>query len=292
MTEIQYFRLNSAAQILNTSENIILDFAEQGLVILSTLCLDTWGVVSQGYRQGIATAVFKGYGNLLKTDVIKIASKGEADVSVLGMTPDCVKAINHKYPFKVPLPNNMFDVWQKPAPDPEKRARFYFHIKPYERASNRVFIPVLKNIFEPLTEDGKSALDIMNKNQDVYAGLKRIFKDDLRISAHELEKLKHYLQPEKAKPVRIIESPKRPIDKLLARMLSDFPNERPVRIWRILQEDVLRQERLHDTDEILDEVGDNELHWFKPNGETESMKKKSFFNSLANLKKIHSSKES
>jgi hypothetical protein len=121
MTEIQYFRLSSAARMLDTSEDIILDFAEQGSVVLSILCQKTWGIISQGRRNGTATATFNGYGNLSKEDTIKTISKGKAEISMLGMTPHCVIGVTHTYPFEVVPPNNLFDVWQMPVPDPDKK---------------------------------------------------------------------------------------------------------------------------------------------------------------------------
>ena len=284
MTEIQYFRLSSAAQMLGTSEDIILDYAEQGSIVLSAMCRDTWGVISQGYRNGTATALFIGYGNLNKTDVITIASKGKADISVLGMTQHCVQGINHKYPFKVPVPNNLFDVWQMPIPDPEKKMKFYFHIKPYERTSDETLISAFENIFKPSPDENKYGLDVLRKNQDVYAGTKKITKDELRISSLEIEKLRSYLFPKEIIHQGIVEEPKRPMAKLLTRVLQQFPNEKSSNIWRMLQEDLNRDERLYDIDEILDEVGSKELYWSEGEKEANRLTQQSFYNLVKELR--------
>lgn len=285
MTEIQYFRLSSAAKMLDASEDIIFDFAEQGLVVLSTMCRDTWGVISQGYRNGTATAVFIGYGNLSKADAIKIITKGKAEISRLSMTPHCVQAVNHKYPFEVPTPNNLFDVWQMPIPDPEKKLGFYFHIKPIETTSTKAMVDTLKRLVEPdsTASSLKSNLQLMLENKDIYAGSKVITKDELRISEQEIDKLRTLLKP-KEKPLTIIGQPNRPLDKLLTRVLQQFPKEKSSKIWRMLQEDADRDKRLYDIDEILDEVGTDELYWSVGEQEPSRLTKQSFYNLVKELR--------
>jgi hypothetical protein len=290
MSQNQYSRLSNAARQLDIHEDIILDYVEQGLLSLSVLCQKVKGVITQGHRVGFATAIFNGFGTLCNTDAISIMNHGKANVSTLGMTPDCVSNLNYEYPFKAAMPNSLFDSWQNQIINNKERLSFYFHIRPVETTSSSGLASAFKSIQTSL--EAKDALQIMQQNKDLYRGSIVITKEQLRIASHQIDKLKSLLTNEINNSDNILSEPKRPIDKLFVKMLINFPTLIPSKIWELLQQDVLQDERQYDTDEILDEVGEEIMYWFSPNGVTKNLTRKSFYNSLRTLRKLYSSKDS
>jgi hypothetical protein len=162
---------------------------------------------------------------------------------------------------------------------------FYFHIKPIQTTSTKAMIDALKRFAEPAANSNsiQNNLQLMLENKDLYAGSKVVTKDELRISEQEIDKLRSFLKP-KEKPLTVIDQPKSPIAKLVSRVLHQFPKKKSSEIWRMLQDDLDKDERLYDIDEILDEVGKKELYWSEGEKEASRLTQGSFYNLVKELR--------
>lgn len=199
------------------------------------------------------------------------------------------------YPFTVEMPNTVIEKWLATPFDkiPFEYMPFYFY--PQERTS------MLKE-FENMCKGIASSRDTSTPYEPPKPIKKELFHhsqsfklDDACITSDELKKANSYFSrnimsnlEEDDEPKQLVNSTQknsRPIDLLLQTMLKQYPDAQANQVWNKLGEDILNEPRLFDTDEIIDEIGNDILYWFDSRSELKQMKKKSFYNLIRELKK-------
>ncbi|AZG35206.1 hypothetical protein [Shewanella psychromarinicola] len=198
------------------------------------------------------------------------------------------------YPFTVEMPNTVIEKWLATPFDkiPFEYMPFYFY--PQERTS------MLKE-FENMCKGIASSRDTSTPYEppkpiktELFHHSQSFTLDDACITSDELKKANSYFSRnimsnlEDDEPKQLVNSTQknsRPIDLLLQTMLKQYPDAQANQVWNKLGEDILNEPRLFDTDEIIDEIGNDILYWFDTRSELKQMKKKSFYNLIRELKK-------
>jgi hypothetical protein len=252
----------------------------------------TSDVILGGYRKGkfvgLGCASYSGLVSLEKAQQTKLFENKEVSLkgSVI-LQKDKVSGYTPAYPFTVKVPNPIITEWLS-APFAEiPFLQLPYIFKPEQREN------MLKQAIKIFNGLGGENIDSLSKLPekldprkpvvDELFSSSKIFKfDDLCITSNELEKAKSYLFKT---PEQDTTSKLRPIDILLTNMIAQFPVLKPSQIWEKLKSDLANDPRAFDTDEIIDELGDDALYWFDHNAEIQQMKKKSFYNLVSRLKK-------
>lgn len=305
MSKEEYFSIASACRLLSIHKDELYEFAIKGQLVFSVRFNNLAGVLTVSSKIGVGSGYLNGYANVSNYTVELLATKHKMIASRLrpASLADVV-ITSTEYPFTVGLPNTVLDGWDASISNKDQIADFIFYVGLREN----VCVPdMIQAVLERLDElhpenaasgnEGTKLQIKLEQRRSINEGETTIHEHQLHISLSELRKAKQLVEnraqalfpiEQRAQPETlsetIIKEPNRPIDKLLTRMLINFPHEKPSGIWRMLQKDILLSERLYDTDEILDEVGKDELYWFKETGEVESLKQKSFYNLLKNIK--------
>lgn len=306
MSKEEYFSIASACRLLSIHKDELYEFAIKGQVVFSVRFNNLAGVLTASGKIGVGVGYLNGYANVSNYTVELLATKHQMIASRLRPASlSDVVIISTEYPFTVSLPNTVLDGWDASISKKYQIADFIFYVGLKESVSTPDLIKAALERLDELHPDnvakGKEGTELrikLEQRRSISEGETTIYEHQLHISLSELRKAKQLVEnrvlallPIEQRTTQtetlsetIIKEPKRPIDKLLTRMLIDFPNEKPSSIWRMLQKDIVLKERLYDTDEILDEVGKDELYWFKESGEVESLKQKSFYNLMKNIK--------
>ncbi|WP_423185193.1 hypothetical protein ACO1PK_08380 [Alishewanella sp. d11] len=312
MIEKEYYRLDELAP-LGVTASTIRYFIEQEKLHPAFFVSNSRYVIGaylEGEFNGFAIADYQGLVSFPSRENNVLLKKGKVTSSTVKLLQhDKIVIRTNQYPFRIPWPNTYISGWQKWTLNQLNFDQIPAKCYPNERDSGMaMFSDFVGQIAKVSEMEEEKVKEVENK---LMRGLPRRVLSSAGIDFHiseicvthtdlvRLGIIKSAVTDGDAKQISnvapsptIIEESKRPIDKLLTRMLFKFPNEKPTRIWRMLQDDVLRSERLYDTDEILDEVGKDELYWFTESGEPERLKQKSFFNSLRNFRILYSLNES
>mgnify|MGYP000657107989 CR=1 FL=1 len=252
----------------------------------------TSDVILGGYRKG----KFVGFGCASYSGLISLEKAQQTElfenkkVSIKGsviLQKDKISGYTPDYPFAVKVPNPVIIEWlSAPYADiPFQQLPYIF--KPVQCKS----MPkqIIKTFYELGAKNEESLSKLPEKfdprkplEDELFKSSKTFTFDDVCIEPNELEKAKHYLFGNKE--VSASNTNLRLIDAMLINMLNKFPNDKPSKIWERLKEDLNNEPRKFDTDEIIDELGDDTLYWFDSSAEIQQMKKKSFYNLIKKLK--------
>ena len=199
---------------------------------------------------------------------------------------DKISRYTPDYPFTVKVPNPVIIEWlSAPYADiPFQQLPYIF--KPEQRKS----MPkqIIKTFYELGAKNDDSLSKLPEKLDPRKPLVDELFKssktfkfDDICITSSELEKAKAYLfkTPKQDATLNM-----RPIDILLTNIIAQFPILKPSQIWEKLKSDITNDPRSFDTDEIIDEIGEDTLYWYNSSAELHQMKKKSFYNLIKRLK--------
>ncbi|MBS3798771.1 hypothetical protein [Pseudoalteromonas sp. BDTF-M6] len=251
----------------------------------------TSDVILGGYRKdkfvGFGCASYSGLISLNKEQQTKLFESKEVSLakSVL-LQKEKVTNYTPDYPFTVGVPNPIIQEWLDAPFNEIPFEQIPFSFMPQQRKSRlKKFV---KNIYEATGKNEESISKLPEKfdprnpiKDELFRSHSAFVFDDLCITAEELEKAKNYL----FKSSKQLNTAKmRPIDLLFSNMLIQFPNSKPSQLWDKLRDDINNEPREFDTDEIIDEVGEETLYWFDSHAEPQQMKKKSFYNLIKKLK--------
>ena len=252
----------------------------------------TSDIILGGYKEskffGFGKATYSGLIKLTKAQqtIIFESKKLSLTKSTL-LQKDKVTNYSSGYPYSLKLPNKMFEGWLAAPLEKIPLTTIPFYFQPEQRQS--MLKQFCKGIFdisdnkEKLIEKASAVFDPSQPVPDELFPTSKTFTfDDICIEPDELKKAKHYLfgnKEESASNTKL-----RPIDAMLINMLNEFPNDRPSKIWERIKEDLNNEPRKFDTDEIIDELGDDTLYWFDSSAEIQQMKKKSFYNLIKKLR--------
>ncbi|WP_304636834.1 MULTISPECIES: hypothetical protein [Pseudoalteromonas] len=249
-------------------------------------------IILGGYRE----SKFFGFGKATYSGLIKLTKAQQTTIfesKKLSLTKstllqkDKITNYNSGYPYSIELPNKMFEGWLAAPLEKIQLITIPFYFQPEQRQSMlKQFCKGIFDISENKEKLREKASAIFDPSQPIPAELfptsKAFTFDDVCIEPDELEKAKRYLFGNKDESTS--NTNLRPIDAMLINMLNEFPNDRPSQIWEKLKNDITNDPRSFDTDEIIDEIGEDTMYWYDSRAELQQMKKKSFYNLIKKLK--------
>lgn len=294
MIEKEYYRLDELEKRFDLTFSDIKYLIEKSKIDLVFQLNKTKFIIGGWLKDkgfvGYASVYYSGFARVTQEKQRLLISEGKINCNYfLLLNKESMSAQNTSYPFETKTPNRFLYAWEAdlikyinwnviPAKlFPEEREHSI-------RTLGKMFNGILNNFDSKQHKEEKSESEFMAKVPKVefYSKGITIQLSDICITHGELEKAKHYLFGNKdgsASNTKL-----RPIDTMLINMLNEFPNDRPSKIWERLKEDLNNEPRKFDTDEIIDELGDDTLYWFDSSAEIQKMKKKSFYNLVSRLK--------
>ncbi|WP_394129659.1 hypothetical protein [Shewanella maritima] len=293
-----YYRLSELNETCGLSDADIQYLSTDTEVSFCLYCQST-DVLIGGWVKGkfscFGQAKYAGLISMTKNQQTELFEKSKIYVgSSTILQQNKISHYSTDYPFTVEVPNTVIEKWLATPFDkiPFEYMPFYFY--PQERTS------MLKE-FENMCKGVASSRDTSTPCEPPKPLKKELFHhsqsftlDDACITSEELKKANSYFSRnirnnlEDDEPKQLANSTQknsRPIDLLLQTMLEQYPDEQASQIWNRLGEDILNDPRQFDTDEIIDEIGNDILYWFDIKSELKQMKKKSFYNLIRELKK-------
>jgi len=252
----------------------------------------TSDVILGGYRKGkfvgFGCASYSGLISLEKAQQTELFENKKVNLkgSVI-LQKDKISGYTPDYPFTVKVPNPVIIEWLSAPYDDIPFQHLPYIFKPEQCKS----MPkqIIKTLYELGAKNEESLSKLPEKLDPRKPLVDELFKsskaftfDDVCIEPDELEKAKRYLFGNKEESTS--NTNLRLIDAMLINMLNEFPNDRPSQIWEKLKNDITNDPRSFDTDEIIDEIGEDTLYWYNSSAELQKMKKKSFYNLIKKLK--------
>jgi len=286
----KYYRLSELDKAFDISVDDAHYLNSETDVSFCVFC-PTSDVILGGYRKGkfvgFGCASYSGLISLEKAQQTELFENKKVNLkgSVI-LQKDKISRYTPDYPFTVKVPNPIIIEWLS-AP----YADIPFQQLPY------IFKPVQcksmpKQIIKTLYELGAKNDDSLSKlpekfdprkplEDELFKSSKTFKFDDICITSSELEKAKAYLfkTPEQDTTPKM-----RPIDTLLTNIITLYPVLKPSQVWEKLKSDITNDPRSFDTDEIIDEIGEDTMYWYDSRAELQQMKKKSFYNLIKKLK--------
>jgi hypothetical protein len=296
----KYYRLSELKDAFGISYEDV-NYLNSETDISFCLYCKTTKIVLGGYQEGKFCAFGKAnYSGLISMKRIQQTKVFETNkVSITQSTilqKDKVTQYSFDNPFGVELPNKVLKGWYSTPFDKIQFDKIPFCFYPEERKS------LLKQFYKMIDEfpdnDNKISLEPLSFYEPDKPITKELFDnwqsftfDDVCIISDELIKARTYLSDnspdtleDHEHSVRITNTSNRPIDVLLTRLLKHFPADKPANVWEKLKDDLNKEPRILDIDEIIDEIDLDTLYWFDDNSEIKTIKKKSFYNLINKLK--------
>ncbi|WP_282166615.1 hypothetical protein [Shewanella japonica] len=292
-----YYRLSELNETCGLSDADIQYLNTDTEVSFCLYCKSTYVLIG-GWVKGkfscFGQAKYAGLISMTKNQQTELFEKNKVTIgSSTILQKNKIAHYSTEYPFIVELPNSVIEKWLGISFDkiPFEYMPFYFY--PEQRTS------MLKE-FENMCKDIAIRADRTTPyeppeslKEELFHHRKSFTLEEACITAGELRKANSYFSHnilskiETDDPKKVTKSNKknRPIDLLLKTMLKQYPDEQANVIWNMLGEDIMRDSRLFDTEEIIDEIGSDTLYWFDTRADLNQMKKKSFYNLIRELKK-------
>lgn len=286
----KYYRLSELEKAFGISVDDAYYLNSETDISFCVFC-PTSDVILGGYRKG----KFVGFGCASYSGLIALEKAQQTElfenkkVNLKGsviLQKDKISDYTPDYPFTVKVPNPVIIEWlSAPYADiPFQQLPYIF--KPDQRKS----MPkqIIKTFYELGAKNDDSLSKLPEKfdprkplEDELFKSSKTFKFDDICITSSELEKAKAYLfkTPEQDATLNM-----RPIDILLTNIIAQFPTLKPSQIWEKLKSDITNDPRSFDTDEIIDEIGEDTMYWYDSRAELQQMKKKSFYNLIKKLK--------
>lgn len=288
MTEQAYYRLDELPA-MGITEGKLRYLLEQQQVTPAFFMHNERFIIG-GYLNnkfvGFAVVDYSGLVTIHKQLIPELLTKGKVSVKqVLLMQKERIRVLATEYPFQVKMPNRYIESWQ-----PNDLTKLDWLAYP------ALFMPtentgVLHQLADMLQGFGGGST---SNKVDYSRFTDGTPKTELVVLDKELQFADVCLQAADVTP----KSPSgctqhggdnakgeiKDIGSLLLHVMTKLPNHRPAEIWQVLKADHLRETRVYDTEELLEEVGDYELIWTDIYGSPRSLQKRSFFNLFKKLK--------
>lgn len=281
MTEQAYYRLDELPA-MGITEGKLRYLLEQQQVTPAFFMHNERFIIG-GYLSnkfvGFAVADYSGLVTIHKQLIPELLTKGKVSVKqVLLIQKECIRIIATTYPFQVKMPNRYIESWQ-----PNDLTKLDWQAYP------ALFMPtentgVLHQFADMLQSFGSSTGNKVDYSRFVDGTP----KTELVVLDKELRFADVCLQAADVRPKSPSDYTQHSEDRttgeikdiasLLLHVMTKLPNHRPTEIWQVLKADHLRETRVYDTEELLEEVGDYELIWTDIYGSPRSLQKRSFFN--------------
>ena len=241
---------------------------------------------------------FVGYGSLNYCGLVKISEQEQHDLVLKdNIKLRCFRLIdrknisnvNHDYPYETSPPHAFIYAWQPKSIksiewDYIPAKLFHNEQEHHLRTVGNMFKDAVA-IFDvaPKSPPKENLMDRIPKKGFYHDGIKLQFSDScvLHKDLVALNIIKPELTVNTNQPPSKSE---RLIDILLTRLLDQFPDDKPAKVWEKLKADLNNEPRLFDIDEIIDEIDLDTLYWFDDKADVNKMKKKSFYNLIKKLK--------
>jgi len=311
MIEKEYYRFDELEKRFDLSFSDLQYLIENSKINLA-FYLEKNKFVMGGWLKGkgfigYASVSYKGLVRITLDEQLLLLSKKKINCKIFSLiNKGNIQSHNLNYPFETPTPHNFLYDWRpKLTEDIEWDS---IPAKLYPKESEHV-IRSLSNMFSETfdkatkKEGEESAFmakipqmqfyseginftleDICILHSDIVSlGLNKPSIDTSIKGAKNVERTNQQTDKALNNPIK---SYHRPIDILLLNILEIFPQDKPATLWDKLKNDLNNEPRQFDIDETLDEVGEKELYWYDIEGEAQSLKKKSFYNLIRNLKNI------
>jgi hypothetical protein len=286
MTEQAYYRLDEL-QAMGITEGKLRYLIEQEQVTPEFFMHNERFIIG-GYLGnkfiGFAVADYSGLATIHKQLIPELLTKGKVSVKqLLLLQKERIRVIATAYPFQVTMPNRYIESWQS-----TDLSKLDWQVYP------ALFMPtenvgVLYQIADMLRGFGGST-----GNKVDYRFTDGTPKTELVVLDKELRFANLCLQAADVRPKSLSSVTQhskdnstaeiKDISSLILHVMTKLPNHRPAEIWQVLKADHLRETRVYDTDELLEEVGEYELIWTDIYGSPRTLQKRSFFNLFKKLK--------
>lgn len=292
----EYYRISELKERFDISVEDIKYLVETSKVEL------VFNIENQQYIYGgwLKDKGFVGFGIFNYRGLVKLTGQEQFELLVKShkkfksfkiVNKQNISNIKNGYPYETPTPNAFIYAWEPKTINNIKwdyiPAKLFHDEKEHHlRSVGKMFTNAIA-MFDK-APDLKPKEDILSRVPQkgfYHDGIQLEFSDSCILHS-DLVKL-GIIKPElTSHDSDLSEKVNRPIDLLLTKLIKQFPNDKPAKIWDKLIEDISLEPRLLDTDEILDEVGEDTLFWFDNQAEIKQMKKKSFYNLISKLKNI------
>ncbi|MCT6698365.1 hypothetical protein [Rheinheimera sp. 4Y26] len=283
---MEYYRLGSAARKLHLSEDELWDLAEQGKLTFSAYVPEQVGTICNQELYGLGTGTLSGYTTIPKWALKSLYLRKTFRVEQIAIEPSHQISITSRAnPFKADLPNKYLNGWIVDQNEKFQSQNGFFWIGLREANTGSDFFSALQfMIGQPqAVQESEGRINLIEKqllaSKQLETSHIEISIEELRVSETCIVELKKVLRMSDID----IDDGKREFDKLIVRMMQLFPEHKPSQLWAVLKADSIRADRLYDTEEILDEVGTDELIWSDRHGKPITLKKKSFYNLIDRL---------
>jgi hypothetical protein len=283
---MEYYRLGAAARKLHLSEDELWDLAEQGKFTFSAYVPEQVGTICNQEMFGLGIGTLSGYTTIPKWALISLYQRKTIRIEQIAIEENHHIFINsHDNPFKADLPNKYLNGWIVDQNEVLQSQNSFFWIGLREANNGSDFLSAFQFLVaQPQAiQESEGRINLIEKQLLASKQLEtkhiEISADNLRVSETSLVELKEILRMSDVDT----DDRKRGFDKLIVRMMEQFPEYKPSQLWRMLKADCIRAERLYDTEEILDEVGTDELIWSDRRGKAVTLKKKSYYNLIGKI---------
>lgn len=287
MTEQAYYRLDELPA-MGITEGKLRYLLEQQQVTPAFVMHNERFIIG-GYLSnkfvGFAVADYSGLVTIHKQLIPELLTKGKVSVKqVLLMQKERIRILATEYPFQVGMPNRYIESWQ-----PTDLTKLDWQAYP------ALFMPsenvgVLHQLVDMLQGFGGSTgnkVDYSRFTDGTPTTELVVLDKELRFADVCLQAAD--VQPKNPNSCThhggdIAAGEIKDIGSLIFYVMTKLPNHRPAEIWQVLKADHLREHRVYDTEELLEEVGDYELIWTDIYGSPRTLQKRSFFNLFKKLK--------
>jgi hypothetical protein len=283
---MEYYRLGSAARKLHLSVDELWDFAEQGKLTFSAYVPKQVGTICNQELYGLGIGTLSGYTTIPKWAFNSLYQRKTIWIEQIAIEESHQIFINsHDNPFKSDFPNKYLNGWIVDQNEKFQSQNGFFWVGLKEANNGADFFSAFQFMIDQpqAIKESEGRLKLIEKqllaSKQLETANIEISTDDLRVSETCLVELKEILRMSDVDT----DEGKRGFDKLIVRMMKQFPDHKPSQLWRMLKADSMRAVRLYDTDEILDEVGTDELIWSNRHGKPSTLKKKSYYNLIDRL---------
>ncbi|OBP14208.1 hypothetical protein A5320_16350 [Rheinheimera sp. SA_1] len=278
---MEYYRLGSAARKLHLSEDELWDFSEQGKLTFSAYVPKQVGTICNQELYGLGIGTLSGYTSIPKWTLNRLYQRKTIWIEQIAIEESHQIFINSREnPYKADLPNKYLKGWVGDNNSVLQSENGFFWIGLREANNGADFFSAFQFMIDQpqAIKESEGRLKLIEKQLLASKQLETAHiensTDDLRVSETCLVELREILRMSDIDT----DDGKRGFDKLIVRMMEQFPDHKPSQLWRMLKADSIRAERLYDIEEILDEVGTDELIWSDRHGKPRTLKKKSFYN--------------
>ena len=285
---MEYYRLGSAAKKLHLSEDELWDFAEQGKLTFSAYVPELVGTICNQELYGLGTGTLSGYTTIPKWALNSLYQRKTFRIEQIVIEASHqIFVKSHVNPFKAHLPNKYLNGWVVDQNEVNQVQNGFFWIGLREANNGSDFFSAIQFMIDQpqAIQESEGRLKLIEKQLLASKQLETahidISVENLRVSEICVAQLKKVLRESETDS----DDGKREFDKLIVKMIEQFPEYKPSQLWRMLKADSIRAERLYDIEEILDEVGTDELIWSDRCGKAANLKKKSFYNLIDRILK-------